>query len=164
MLLVLSVISLEETKVFSLFSNHDNHKLINCTSAYENRHFKRKCCLLPQEVYNVHLLLSLKQKRLFLSQYMINTSVCAYMKYIYIYIYIYAHKHTHTITFDDMFHKVGSLHGILINMQNYGIIVSEFNLKLCYYINFWKGMNFYYLPAIGYIVSLLFFYKNDFGI
>ena len=62
----------------------------------------------------------------------------------------------------------GSLHVIVINMLN--IIVSEFKFQLLYCIHFWtntlgKGTNsFNPPPAMGLIVSLLFFYKDGYGI
>ena len=48
-------------------------------------------------------------------------------------------------------------------------IVSDFKLQLQNYIHFRtntleKGINSFITPAIGWIVPLLFFYKNDFGI
>ena len=60
----------------------------------------------------------------------------------------------------------GSLHGAVANVLNCDIATSEFKLQSCYYTNFQtnileKGMNFIIPP---WIVLLLFFYKNDFGI
>ena len=47
--------------------------------------------------------------------------------------------------------------------------VSEFELQSYYYVNFWintfgKGMEFPITPAISLILSLMFFYKDRFGI
>ena len=52
----------------------------------------------------------------------------------------------------------------MAKVMDCGLKVSEFELQLCYYILFRtiileKGMN----PATGITVSLLFFYKDDFG-
>ena len=49
------------------------------------------------------------------------------------------------------------------------IVVSEFELQLCYYVHFQrntlgKGMNPFILPAMGLLVPLLFFLKDGFGI
>ena len=49
------------------------------------------------------------------------------------------------------------------------IVVSEFELQSHYYVHFrtntlWKVMNPLILPAMGYIVPLLFIYKDGFGI
>ena len=49
------------------------------------------------------------------------------------------------------------------------IIVNVFKLQLCYYIHFQnntlrKGMNPLIQPSMVYIVLLLFFYKDGFGI
>ena len=50
-----------------------------------------------------------------------------------------------------------------------GIVESEFELQSRYYIHFWtttlwKGINPLILPAMGWIVQLLFFLKEGFGI
>ena len=55
------------------------------------------------------------------------------------------------------------------SVVGYDIIPSEFKLQPLYYLHIWintlgKGMNPLILPAIGKIVPLLFFYKDDFGI
>ena len=54
-------------------------------------------------------------------------------------------------------------------MLDYNIVVSEFELQLCYYIHFWtntlgKGMNPFIPSAMVQIVQLLFFYKDGFDI
>ena len=48
----------------------------------------------------------------------------------------------------------GSPHGVMIKMVDCGIVVSEFECRLCYYVNFQistlgKSMNFLILPAMG---------------
>ena len=53
--------------------------------------------------------------------------------------------------------------------MNCRIVVNEFELRLSYYVQFWsntlgKGMNPLILPAMGWIVPLLFFQKSGFGI
>ena len=52
--------------------------------------------------------------------------------------------------------------GVMVEEMNFGIIVSEFELQLCYYIHFQtntlgKGMMPLILPAMGQIVPQLFF-------
>ena len=74
-----------------------------------------------------------------------NSCVCVYIYiyiYIYMYIYIYIYKRV----------GVSSAHGIVANVLDCYIIVSEFELQLCYYIPFWtntlgKGINLLTLPA-----------------
>ena len=56
----------------------------------------------------------------------------------------------------------------MVKAMNSGIIVSEFELQLCNYIQIWtnalgKGMNPLIFPAMGQIVPLLFFLKDGFG-
>ena len=62
----------------------------------------------------------------------------------------------------------------LISFKNYdniyiykvldcGIEVSQFDLQSSYYVHFWTNIPLI-SPAMGWIVSLLFFYKEDFGI
>ena len=57
----------------------------------------------------------------------------------------------------------------MVKAMDYGIVVSEFILQSRYYVHFQtntlgKGMNPLILPAMGYIVPLLFFLENGFGI
>ena len=54
-------------------------------------------------------------------------------------------------------------------LMNYGLEVNEFELQSRYYVHIWtntleKGMNPLIPPAMGDIVSLMFFYKDGFGI
>ena len=66
--------------------------------------------------------------------------------------------------------KVESLCGVMAKVLDCGPRVSEFTLQSRYYVNFQtntlgKGMNsFIPPPAMGLIVSLLFFCKVSFGI
>ena len=51
--------------------------------------------------------------------------------------------------------------GVMVKAMDCGIVVSEFVLQLCYYVHFrantrGKGLNLLILPAMGYIVPLLF--------
>ena len=60
-------------------------------------------------------------------------------------------------------------HGVIVKVLDCGIVVSEFELQLHYYVHFQtntlgKGMNLLILPAMGYKASLLFFKKDGFGI
>ena len=57
----------------------------------------------------------------------------------------------------------------MVKAMDCGIVVREFVLQSCYYVHFLantlgKGMNPLILPAMGYIVPLLFFYENGFAI
>ena len=57
----------------------------------------------------------------------------------------------------------------MVTAMDCGIVVSEFNLQLRYYVHFransfGKGMNPLILQAMGWIVPLLFFLENGFGI
>ena len=69
-------------------------------------------------------------------------------------------KHMHpTILLSAM---VGSPRGVMVKAMDFGIIVCKFEILLCYYVHFrkntlGKGMNLLILPAMGEIVSLLFF-------
>ena len=59
--------------------------------------------------------------------------------------------------------------GVMVKAMDCEIVVSEFDLQSCYYVHFQtntlrKGMNPLILPAMGWIVSLLFFLENGFGI
>ena len=59
--------------------------------------------------------------------------------------------------------------GVIVKAMECGIAVSEFVLQLRYYVHFrantiGKGMNSLILPAMGWIVLLLFFLENGFGI
>ena len=63
----------------------------------------------------------------------------------------------------------GELHSVMANVLYTDIVVSEFELWSRYYIHFWisaleKGMKSLIPPAIVYIVLLLFFSKDIFGI
>ena len=56
----------------------------------------------------------------------------------------------------------------MVKVLNWGLIVKEFKLQLCYHIHFqvntlMKGMNPLIPPAMGLIVSLSFFYEDGFG-
>ena len=73
------------------------------------------------------------------------------------------------LTNKDLHTSARCPHGVMVKTLNCGIIVSEFKLQLCYYVHFQtntlgKGMNPLILPAMGYIASLLFFWKDCFGI
>ena len=57
----------------------------------------------------------------------------------------------------------------MANVLDCNIMLSEFKLQSQYYVYFQintlrKAMNLLLFQAIGYIVSLLFFYKDGFGI
>ena len=57
-------------------------------------------------------------------------------------------------------------HGVVANVLNCDIVVSEFELQSCFYVyirtnTIGKYMNPIVLSAIGEIVPLLFFYKNS---
>ena len=57
----------------------------------------------------------------------------------------------------------------MVKAMDSRIVVSKFELQLRYYIHFQtntlgKGMNPLVFPAMGWIVPLLFFHKDDFGI
>ena len=57
----------------------------------------------------------------------------------------------------------------MANVMDCEIVVTEFELQSCYYVYFrfntlGKGMNSHLPLVMGYIVLLLFFYKNSFGI
>ena len=59
--------------------------------------------------------------------------------------------------------------GVMVKAMDCGIVVSEFVLQSRYYVLFRvntlaKGMNPLILPAMSYIVPLLFFKENGFGI
>ena len=63
----------------------------------------------------------------------------------------------------------GCPRGVMVKAMDCRIIVSEFVLKSCYYVHFrantlGKGIKPLILPAMGQIVPLLFFWKNNFGI
>ena len=65
--------------------------------------------------------------------------------------------------------KWGCSRVVIVKVLDCRIIVSEFKLQSYYYIHFQtntlgKGMNPLILPAMGYIVLLLFFEKDRFGI
>ena len=64
---------------------------------------------------------------------------------------------------------MGCPRGIMNKAMDYRIIVSEFVLQSHYYIHFQannlgKGMKPLIIPAMGWIVLLLFFLENGFGI
>ena len=57
----------------------------------------------------------------------------------------------------------------MANVIDCGIIVSQFEIQSCYYDHFqtnalWKDTNFLILQLWVYIIPLLFFYKDGFGI
>ena len=57
----------------------------------------------------------------------------------------------------------------MVKAMDCGIVVREFVLQSRYYVHFranilGKGMNPIILPAMGWIVPLLSFYENGFGI
>ena len=57
----------------------------------------------------------------------------------------------------------------MVKAMDCGFVVREFELQSRYYVHFrantlGKGMNPLILPAMGYIVPLLFFEENVFGI
>ena len=57
----------------------------------------------------------------------------------------------------------------MVKAMDFGIVVREFELQSFYYVHFRtstlaKGMNPLILPAMGKIVLLLLFWKDDFGI
>ena len=59
--------------------------------------------------------------------------------------------------------------GVVANILDWHIIVSEFDFLSCYYVHFrtnalGKGMNSLIPLAMGWIVALLLFYKDDFHI
>ena len=75
---------------------------------------------------------------------------------LYIYIYIYHNTR-------------GCPRGIIVKEIDCGLVISEFELQSRYYVHFrantlGKGMNPLIPPAMGQILSLLFFKKDDFGI
>ena len=58
---------------------------------------------------------------------------------------------------------------VLVKTMDSGIVVSDFELQSCYYFYFKtntlvKGLNLHIIPAMGFIISLLFFYKDGFGV
>ena len=68
-----------------------------------------------------------------------------------------------------IFHLKRSHHGIVINRLDCNIIVSKFKLQSHYYVHFRtntvrKGMKPFISLAMGWIIPLLFFYKDGFGI
>ena len=73
------------------------------------------------------------------------------LKFLYIYIYIYITKRPC---------------GIVANVLDCDIVVSEFKFHLCYYIHFWTNtLRKRYKPlAVCWVVPLLFFFSNNFGI
>ena len=65
--------------------------------------------------------------------------------------------------------EMGSIRGVVANVVDYHIIVSGFELQSRYYVCFRtntldKGMNPLIPLVIGWIASLLFCYKDNFGI
>ena len=63
----------------------------------------------------------------------------------------------------------GNLNGEVVNVLDCDIFVNKFKLQSCYCIHFQtnalgKGVNPLILPVMGWIVPLLFFYKDTFGI
>ena len=63
----------------------------------------------------------------------------------------------------------GCPRGVMVKAKDSEIVVSKFVLQSRYYVHFridtiGKSMNSLILPAMGYIVPLLFFLENDFGI
>ena len=63
----------------------------------------------------------------------------------------------------------GNSRCLVTNVLDCNIVVSEFELQSIYYVHVrtntpGKGMNPHIFPFMGYIVQLLFFYKNGFGI
>ena len=63
----------------------------------------------------------------------------------------------------------GCPRGVMVKVMDCGIVESEFVFQSRYYGHFWantlgKGMNPLILPAMGWIVPLLFFLENGFGI
>ena len=59
--------------------------------------------------------------------------------------------------------------GVMVKAMDCGIVVSEFILRSRYYVHFrtntfGKGMKPLILPSMGWIIPLLFFYENGFGI
>ena len=63
----------------------------------------------------------------------------------------------------------GTLHDVTAKILDCSLEVNELGLQSRYYIHFWtnvlgKGMNLLFSPAMGQIVSQLFFYKDDFSI
>ena len=52
----------------------------------------------------------------------------------------------------------------MANVLDFGLEVSEFELQSCYCVHFLKVINLLISPAMGQIVSLLFFYKDGFNI
>ena len=72
--------------------------------------------------------------------------------HIYIHIYIYNQKTT--ILYEFPSSRGGCPRGIMIKVLDWGIVVSEFELKSRYYVHFWtntlrKGINPLILPAMG---------------
>ena len=58
---------------------------------------------------------------------------------------------------------------VMVKAMDCGIVISEFELQSRYYVHFrkntlGKGMNTLILPAKVWIIPLLFFKKNSFGI
>ena len=63
----------------------------------------------------------------------------------------------------------GSPRGVMVKTMDCGIVVSEFVLQSRYYVHSrentrGKGMNPLILPAMDWVVPLLFFTENRFGI
>ena len=63
----------------------------------------------------------------------------------------------------------GSPYGVVANVLDSDLVVSEFEFQSRYYIHFRtsaleKGMNLLLHPAMSWIISLPYFYNDDFGI
>ena len=65
-----------------------------------------------------------------------------------------AQRETQTASFKLLSNILQSSSGIMVNMVDYNILVSEFELKLCCYVHFFtnavgKGVNVLILPVMG---------------
>ena len=95
---------------------------------------------------------------IYLSIYLRLYYVCMYLS-IYLSLFIYL----------SIYLSIRSLSGVMANVLDCDILVSEFELQSRYYVYFrintlGKGMSPLIFPAMGKIVSLLFIYKDSFGI
>ena len=82
---------------------------------------------------------------------------------------IYIDKNKQLLQYYTQNPSRGCPRGVMVKAVGCGIVVSEFVLKSRYYVPFLtntprKGMNPLILPAMGWIVTLLFFLKEGFGI
>ena len=98
---------------------------------------------------------------------------------MYIYTLVHTHIHTHTYIYghsakrtpfnSNQHDKARSPLGVVVNVLNFDIVVSDLKLQSRYYVHFQtntlkKSINSLISPVIGEILPLLFFYKDGFDI